>query len=627
VGGALALTDSEGDPELPAERDLLTASDLTFLGQQNLTLNYSNMALALRYVDGQRRFLSYIRAGADNVGDLVEYREHANGLKNGASHWTTANVPSLVEVRRWKNWSTRARMVASSSYVAFFQSDGGNGVWPSSFYWDEAKGCLWYTWQPVYPGGGQVWPAYSATYLDDAEAVVAGDSGTSSNEVSDGNIKGPFYYKNAASTTAWKTAASGIIEIPSERQAQVGATLLNVGHHAANIGADGARSLSIWMHDDLPTPGSPDETICTEAEHIWDTGTNSGAVPSNQRMPNFQFMPGMHSSNSTYWSTDGATAVETQVSVLARAAPLATDSLLEQHEYGDADCLCVYMNNTSAAGGAWVPEIYGDSGWVVPTDWAMAAGNQQLSALANVFYWPKVNLVPISGTTRVRLRQTGTGTNGGSVKTLILTESMLTSSSYPDRPGDPDGTYNELGTELYDATHYSTAYSEYCWGGAWVRTDEVEGLAYFGPLGVGAQWYGGAPAWFQPLGGGVPTEYHHYKNENFTNGNKSEGPKYPYFWTFDHTKLIECANNERSRDADGLQPEQYWRMPDTWSGIIWYQQVNNPLSPFYGEVAFYTYGNGSSVVYDPVTKQIIVWLTHASEYNGFGIMAFFQVRG
>jgi hypothetical protein len=210
---------------------------------------------------------------------------------------------------------------------------------------------------------------------------------------------------------------------------------------------------------------------------------------------------------------------------------------------------------------------------------------------------------------------------------MIFTESKLASNSYPDRPGDPSGSYNVLGTEQYDADHYSTCYEEFMWGGAWVRTDNVEGIAYFAPLRCGAQWYGGAPAWFQPTGGGVPVKhYYAYTAESFSNGGKSEGPMYPFFFTFDHLKVMECAAGTRDRNADGLQPEAFWRMPDEWSEVIYYGAVNVPADPFYPSQSYATYGNGTSVVYDPVAQQLIVWLTNGAVFNGYGIVAFFDVR-
>ena len=61
----------------------------------------------------------------DAVGDLVEFKITA-GLKNGASHWVLGNVPAWTEVRRWKNWSTKARLIAGSYGLNnIFKGDSG----------------------------------------------------------------------------------------------------------------------------------------------------------------------------------------------------------------------------------------------------------------------------------------------------------------------------------------------------------------------------------------------------------------------------------------------------------------------------------------------------------------------
>ena len=133
-GGGVVLSSPGGT------LDALAVSDLTFVGQAAASdLNYANAALAIRYVGGERRFLTYQFASgaADKIGDLVEYKVSTSGLKNGASHWTYANVPELTEVRRWSNWSTLARMTAAGTTYgngSVFTSgiNGGNGPRPGA---------------------------------------------------------------------------------------------------------------------------------------------------------------------------------------------------------------------------------------------------------------------------------------------------------------------------------------------------------------------------------------------------------------------------------------------------------------------------------------------------------------
>ena len=85
-----------------------------------------------------------------------------------------------------------------------------------------------------------------------------------------------------------------------------------------------------------------------------------------------------------------------------------------------------------------------------------------------------------------------------------------------------------LGSEQYDASRYAYCYEECFWGGGWVTTSNVEGLAYFGPLKTNRLWYGAAPAWMQPFGGGVPTKVEQAITNGpvYGNGGKTEGPEY-----------------------------------------------------------------------------------------------------
>jgi len=206
------------DPSLPA----LQASDLTFLGQVNTPgTQYVGQNLAMRYVGGERRFLAFefmrpsdgSPQGNEEVGDLVEYKVTAS-LKNGGSHWVDANVPGWTEVRRWKHWTTIGRMKSAGTYpgvwkeAPYYQA----GVMPAGLYWDEAHGVLWYSVLPQYTPN-VLWPAWSAVKLTDGEA--GGD-------VSNGNIYGPFYFKDNTTVDLFKDASSGMTSIEPSRQAAMG---------------------------------------------------------------------------------------------------------------------------------------------------------------------------------------------------------------------------------------------------------------------------------------------------------------------------------------------------------------------------------------------------------------------
>jgi hypothetical protein len=350
------------------------------------------------------------------------------------------------------------------------------------------------------------------------------------------------------------------------------------------------------------------------------------------KLPNVLFQACNHASQGTSFSFSAAGATPTAVKA-GVSAGTAVDDALYQFDYGMIDCVTVYMG-TPAAGGAFVPEIWTGAAWVQPTGWQIGAGAADLSAPANVFFWPQVYIAnidpdgpgPLGANTYIRLRRTSAGTAGGSIKALVTSTSLATGAEYPDRPlgaGEPA----MLGHEQYDADHYAYAYAEVLWGGAWVRTDHVEGLAYFGPVHTGGLWYGGAPVYMQPVGGGAPVERTYYAAaESWSNGNKGEGPQYPYAFTFSTDQLLECAAGTRERNGDGLQPEAFWRMPDEWPGIIPPGTVNNPESPYAGEMACNCHGSGHCVAFDPVTHEVIVWMSNASVYTGKPMLLFFQVR-
>ena len=632
------------DPPDPPVTDLapLVAPDLTLAGQQNVDLQYANVTMALRYVrlpDGtdERRFLFYAFDSwqPNCVGDLIEYRLHPAGLKQGDAHWTWGNVPDVQEVRRWKGWHTRQRML-DGSYPNAQNIFGGNGAWPASFYVDEATGRLWYTWQPQYPGGAIVWPAYSAVTLDDSEAIVVGDDSTEGRTVSDAHIHGPYYFRDPSEVDDFKQAACGFIAIPPERQAAMGGRFLAVGHHSANVGSRGPRGLGFWRITDLPATPPPAGATLWPGDAsllLYDTSPLTGAQPiCNMKLPNVQFQACGHASQGTQFSFSAAGATPVAVGA-GGSAGTTVDDAIYQHDYGAIDCLTIYMT-TPAAGGAFVPEIWNGVAWVQPEGWSVGAGAADLSAPANTFSWPQVFIpdtdidgsAPIEPGTYVRLRRTSSGIVGGTIKAVVTTTSLATGNEYADRPLG-EGGYAPLGSEQYDASHYSYAYEEMFWGGGWVRTDTVEGLAYFGPIRAGGMWYGAAPAFMQPVGGGAPVERQYYAAaESWSNGGKSEGPGYPFFWTFSAQQLLELAAGTRERNGNGFQPQAFTRIPDQWPGVIYSGTVNNPASPYAGEIAFNLYGYGHCVQYDRRARELVCWMSCASVYTGKPMLTFFAVR-
>jgi hypothetical protein len=661
---------------------------------------------------------------AEGIGDLVEYRVTAS-LKNGASHWTDATVPGWTEVRRWKRWTTSSRIKAmradftgaisgttltvsavsagtvrvgqsvagtgvdgstfisafgtgsggtgtytlsqfqsggpvssesmTSSYANVFNSRAQSGVMPAAFYWDEAHGVLWYSFLPQYSPNVN-WPAWSAVKLTDGE---------SGGFVSDANIYGPFYFKSQTTPDLFKDASSGLTAITSTREAAMGGTHILEGHHSANIGVNGARSIGLWVVNGLPdlTTTSPGDAIWTSAYHLYDTSWSSGKPQPNVRKPNFAKNAFYHGGNSNFdWQTKSGVA--STIVTGASSVGLAVDDALYTTEepYLHIDTVAVYMD-VGASGGTWAPEIFNGSAWVEPTGWGVSVGDAALSQPENVFYWPKTSYVynstadsvspvhPGEGYRWVRIRRKTAGATAGTIGAVLGTISMNgvgadeiplpTASGYVGsyvRPGS--------GTPLYDATHYSFMFVEPMYGGAWVKTSNVEGLAYFGALAGGGYAYGPMPVYAQPEGGGTPIRYETANSPGIesgedgglswaSNGPRWETPLQPYFLPFNASDVLAAGADPSKRFSDFLNPASYTELYSTFrsvpgdyssDGLIYQDTVTNPRiasEPYYGEPRIRQYFVGASTIFDPVTNQLILMIP---SYGNKNILAFFQVR-
>ena len=626
------------DPPPPTDLvELNPVTDLVLSGQQAVDLNYSNLAFTYRYVpigNGQeeRRFLFYQYPSLD----LIEYRMNPVGLKNGDVHWTYDNVPFLEETRRWKGWTTRDRMINEGypNAAGIFQ---GNGAWPASFHFDQENNRLWYSWQPQYPGGAIIWAVYSAVTLADSEAGEF---------VSDANIHGPYYFRNAAEHDDFKQAACGFVPVPESLQPHIKGKYLNMGFHCANIGSKGPRGLGFWSVSDLPSVLPPNGSTLWPAGAstlLYDTSPAGGAQPvCNMKLPNCQFQACGHASQGTVVAFSSAGGSPVQLNTPLSTGNTVNDAIY-QHDYGMIDCITVFMD-TPAVGGTWVPEIWNGTGWVEPTGWA---GPANLDGFENVFYWPQVFMPDTSPMKRmkfdwprrevdqfsldsgvwVRVRRTSLGSVAGTIKAVVTTTSLATGNEYPDRPLGQGGSAM-LGEEQYDDTHFAYSYEESMWGAALVETAKVRGFIAFGPIRLGGLWYGAAPAYMQPVGGGVAVKREYYAAvESFGNGGKSEGPQYPYLINFSVPELLELAAGTRDRNGNAFQPKSFTRMTDQFPGLIIYGGVNNPNSPYYGTSGFNLYGSGHSVCFDKKTNEVLVWMSSASVWTGKPILAFIKVRG
>jgi hypothetical protein len=639
----------------------------------------------------------------ERVGDLVEYRISVS-LKNGGSHWIESNVPGWTEVRRWKRWTTLTRMKApqavftasisgttmtvsavasgtlkvghcltgnsvlagtyisavgtgagstgtytvsagqtlgsgsmEAGYSEQYRSRGGAGMMPGGFYWDETNGGMWYTHLPEYPGAEIIWPAWSFVKLEDSEA---------GGFVSDASIKGPYYFRSNSVTDDWKDSASGLIPIDTSRQAAMGGTHIAVGHHMANIGSKGSRSIGMWVVNGLPSPPAQDSVLWSSAVHLLDTSTNSGQTTPNLRKPNISKNAAYHGGNSSMMRVvNGGTPVSNPTAV-----GTAVDDCVYVQEvpYRYIDTVTVFMDS-GAAGGTWAPEIYNGSAWVEPTGWAVSHGDAALTGAENVFYWPKTTYSyhaatdwSFGGEPWIRLRRKTTGSSGGTFAGALATISMngivLDQLPLPTATGYV-GSYTRpgSGTPSFDASNYGFMFVEPMYGGAWVKTSNVEGLAYFGSIAGGGYMYGPMPVYAQPENGGTPIKYEcaslpavDVSTESggigWSNGPRWETPLQPYVFPFAPADLVTAAGDSSKRFSDFLIPTAYTEMYAQFAGLIYVDTVTNPRitgEPYYGWPRTYQYYVGHSVIFDAVTNQLIVQIPHIRAKN---ILAFFQVR-
>jgi hypothetical protein len=468
---------------------------------------------------------------------------------------------------------------------------------------------------------------FSAVTLDDGEA---------GGSVSEGNIHGPWYFKDAGDVgDIWKNACCGIIPIPATRQAAMGGKFILVGHHQANISTNGPRSLSMYVAGDLPDISDPpeiDSAIFTDATVLYDTSLQAAPAKPNMKVPNFQYESMYHSSNGGIWRKSVSGVVSAVSS--GSAAPTAIDDALYDNvgsNSADADCITVRMT-TGVTGGDFVPEYYNGTTWAEPPSWAVSVGDAGLSTAGfHVFYWPKIatsNVAPPGQANAkwVRLRQTATASNGGAVRSMLVSAYISDSFPYNDRP-EGEGGYSPPGSEQYDETHYAYAYDEYFYGGAWMQTSNVEGFIYFGPLKTRGLWYGGAPAYGQPKNGGTPILYQHAPiadGGSYDNGGRSDGSIPAFLFPFNHTHLLEAAAGTRAKDNSGINPVSFTNLNTTYTDLIVSHVSLNTASPYYGEPNNNLYGWGHCVVSDPVTDQVMVLLKSFS--GNAPILAFFQVR-
>lgn len=222
-------------------RTVITVNDLSWQGLYAVppsgdatpggpgTPSYSSGALAVRYVNGERRFLmpTFTQTApttGQQWGDLVEYRAPTTAPYMGA---TPASAPALVETRRWANWT--AMFAGTASWWS-----GASGVRIGGLYWDEPNGVLWYQLYGYYDGKNH--PFLAAVKLLDTPAGTG-------NYVVAGPSYGPWWYRDAnpsdTNNLYWKQAVNWFVPIPASAQADLKGRTFLVGAGVGAVGGSG----------------------------------------------------------------------------------------------------------------------------------------------------------------------------------------------------------------------------------------------------------------------------------------------------------------------------------------------------------------------------------------------------
>jgi hypothetical protein len=284
VGGWTSLTMSA------ATKTRITIDDLSWQGTYAFprvgdatpagpgTTSYASGALAVRYVNGQRRFLmptftNLDPASGQTFGDLVEWQEPDAAPSTDADH---TKAPQLIEVRRWKNWTL---LGSTPSW-----QEKTSGVRIGGLLWDEATGVLWYQLYGYYSDRNA--PVLGATKLLDTT-----DTG---NYRTVGKQYGPWWYRNSDPTDRtklyWKSVCNWIVRVPSSSQADLQGNSLILGGTVGAVGGAGNLGPGFRALPSLPSLSDAPNTVLPLGMRLADY-TNESPVgpPHAHRDTNYQF--------------------------------------------------------------------------------------------------------------------------------------------------------------------------------------------------------------------------------------------------------------------------------------------------------------------------------------------------
>jgi len=283
--GGLSVRQTSG-----AGKTLITINDLQWQGAYGFpavgsataggpgTTSYASGALAVRYVNGQRRFLMPTFTNADLgtgqlFGDLVEWQAPSDSPYAASN---ASQAPKLLETRRWKNWT----LLASSPAW----QEPASGVRVGGLLWDEENGVLWYQLYGYYSGKNH--PLMGATQLLDTPAA---DSYRAV-----GRQYGPWWYRSNdlsdRTNLYWKAVCNWIVKVPDSSVADLRGSTVLLGGTVGAVGGAGNLGPGFRGIPRLPALTDPPNSTIAMGVRLADYTNESPMRPSSaHREANYRF--------------------------------------------------------------------------------------------------------------------------------------------------------------------------------------------------------------------------------------------------------------------------------------------------------------------------------------------------
>ncbi len=261
-------------------RSMISIDDLNWKGMYSVpaigqadagagTTQYSSGTLAVRYVGSERRLLvpnfAIVPATGQNFGDLVEWRVPAQPRYVGSD---PAAAPPMVEVRRWKNWTSYG---STPSW-----QDRATGGRIGGIYFDQATNVIWYQIYNYYNSTNH--PFLGATQLLDSADVSSGG-----NYAQVGVKYGPWWYGNTTTpSTEWKKATYWLAATPADAKADLGGHSALVGASVGSVGGSGYLGPG-FAAIDFPSLNSAPNSVVPLGLPLADYSSSSTQTPSAAR--------------------------------------------------------------------------------------------------------------------------------------------------------------------------------------------------------------------------------------------------------------------------------------------------------------------------------------------------------